>query len=71
MRYNAFVSFTVLSNNLEDGKAYAIGLDVVTNDGHSTVTDFSEEIKTLPAGVEPGRLITHLFSFIKAIIYPM
>lgn len=47
-------SLKVLNNNLEDGQSYVVALEVETNDGHSVVTDFSEEIKTLPADAEPG-----------------
>ena len=52
--------FKVVNGELQDDESYVIGIEATTNDGLSVTSDFSEEVRTLPANSLPGRLIISL-----------
>ena len=51
---NIFLLFEVANGELQDDQTYVVAVEAETSDGYSVVSEFSEEVSTLPSNVVPG-----------------
>ena len=57
---NIFLLFEVANGELQDDQTYVVAVEAETSDGYSVVSEFSEEVSTLPSNVVSGQLMLSL-----------
>ena len=61
----------MINGDLQDDETYVVGVEAETVDGLSVVSEFSEEVSTLPSNVVSGQLIIQISLFHLILSYPI